>query len=240
MNNIAKEHWDNEYRQGSPHFHALASREPSSAATKFLWYMAGSDSPRPRSSPGIWMYDKGTVLEVGCGMGRNTNWLAETGLKSIGMDISSEAIEEARNRAQEAGVNVEYLVQSVADIWPFQPNSIDLVFDLVTLHLLTPQEASAYKNELCRCIKPIGRLFVYTLDRSVDECAKELLRDHPGPEPNTYFLPEINHVERTFTLDELQEVFSPLNLEYSELIKKPTRFMDKTYLRYYWWAVFGK
>lgn len=202
--------------------------------------MAGSGSPRPSSSPGLWMYNNGTALEVGCGMGRNTNWLADIGLNAIGMDISEVAIQEARKRAQEAGVNAKYQVQSVADRWPFEPESIDLVFDLVTLHLLTSRETKSYKNELCRCIKPLGRLFVYTLDRSMDDHAKELLREHPGPELNTYLLPEINHVERTFTLDELKDAFSPLNLEYSELIQKPTQFMDKTYLRYYWWAVFRK
>jgi len=224
-----KDHWDNEYRHGSPHFHALASSEPSRAAMRFVDYLEEKRIPLT-----------GRVLEPGCGMGRNTNWLAWMGLEVTGMDFSEVALGTAHLRAKETGANTNYVMGSIAEPWPFSSNAFDFTLDFVTLHLLTSKEAMDYRNEATCCLKSGGRLFVYTLDRSVDQEARDLLRSHPGPEPNTYLLPEINHIERTYTLPELVHQFDPLDLEHAELIRRETSFKDKIFERYYWWAVFRK
>ena len=46
----------------------------------------------------------GTALEVACGNGSASVWLAQQGLDVIGVDVSAVAVERARALAQEAGV----------------------------------------------------------------------------------------------------------------------------------------
>ena len=227
-----KKHWNREYAQGSPHFQALASEDPSRAVKKFMDYLAKLCIP-----------STGSILEVGCGMGRNTNWLATLGFSVTGMDVSDVAIVEAARRWRKkiaTGSTPTYIQDDISTRWPLEQDSFDFILDFATSHLLSINQLWTYSHEVLRTLKPGGRFVIYTLDRSVDEHAKRLLRHHPGLEPNTYILPEINHQERVYTIDELKTVFSPLTLEYSELMQVPTRFKDEIYERCYWWAVFRK
>lgn len=48
------------------------------------------------------------VLDVGCGEGRNSVWLARRGCKVTGIDISPLALEKARRLAEEHGVKVDW------------------------------------------------------------------------------------------------------------------------------------
>lgn len=82
---------------------------------------------------------------------------------------------------------------------------------------------------------------LYTLDRTRDEQSQRLLREHPGPEENTYVIPQMkNIVERAFSLEEIASRYDPLKIEHSQFLCKPTRFEDKVYERYYWWVVMTK
>ncbi|KAJ1470394.1 S-adenosyl-L-methionine-dependent methyltransferase [Baffinella frigidus] len=47
---------------------------------------------------------KGVVLDAGCGFGDNGIYLAKKGYTVVGFDFSEEAIEVAKKRAKEAGV----------------------------------------------------------------------------------------------------------------------------------------
>ena len=51
----------------------------------------------------------GRALELGCGTGTNTVWLAQHGFDCTGVDLSPRAIARARQRADEAGVQVNFL-----------------------------------------------------------------------------------------------------------------------------------
>lgn len=50
------------------------------------------------------------ALEIGCGTGTNAVFLARRGFKVTAVDISSLAIDQARKRASEAGVDVDFRV----------------------------------------------------------------------------------------------------------------------------------
>lgn len=49
------------------------------------------------------------ILDVGCGIGRHSIELAKRGYKVIGIDISKGMLEEAKRRARDAGVEVEFI-----------------------------------------------------------------------------------------------------------------------------------
>ncbi len=70
----------------------------------------------------------GKALDLGCGEGQNSIWLAQRGWIVNAVDISSSAIAEAREMAAAAGVD-RTVVFKVADIGEWGPLSrYDLVF----------------------------------------------------------------------------------------------------------------
>lgn len=52
----------------------------------------------------------GKALDVGCGTGDNTIWLAQNGFTVIATDTSDVALEKAREKAAEAGVKCEFVL----------------------------------------------------------------------------------------------------------------------------------
>lgn len=51
---------------------------------------------------------KGRALDVGCGTGTNAIWLAGEGFVAFGVDLASLAIERARTKAADAGVDCHF------------------------------------------------------------------------------------------------------------------------------------
>jgi SAM-dependent methyltransferase len=50
----------------------------------------------------------GRVLDVGCGIGTCTIWLAENGYEAAGIDVSGTAIRQAKENALKKGVSVSF------------------------------------------------------------------------------------------------------------------------------------
>jgi SAM-dependent methyltransferase len=94
-----------------------------------------------------------TVLEAGCGVGAQTVTLAQRspGARFTSVDVSQDAIAEARRRADAAGLtNVEFRHADIFDL-PFGAESFDCVFVCFVLeHLSRPVEALAVLRGLLR------------------------------------------------------------------------------------------
>lgn len=222
------EFWNQSYSKDIG-FEELVTDKPSNAIEKFANYLRSRRVPL-----------QGRLLDVGCGMGRNANWLARQGFNVTGVDISSVAIDEAGKRAQKLGLSVDYHVTDISTKLPFEDNSMDFIVDIVTSQLLTSGELKKYREEIIRVLKPGGMFLLYNLDRSVDKEAQKLVKEHPGPEENTYIIPQNNLFERVFTSDEIRDIWLPLNIEHLELLHIPTVFKGETYWRFFWWVIFRK
>lgn len=68
-----------------------------------------------------------SALDLACGTGRNTRFIAQTAREVVGIDISNVAIEKARELATEFS-NVEFLVADLDEGFP-----IDRNFDLIVV-----------------------------------------------------------------------------------------------------------
>src|SRR3954453_12870546 len=53
------------------------------------------------------------ALELGCGTGTNSAWLAQQGFEVTGIDVAPLAVEQAEKRAHAAGVKVHFVVADV-------------------------------------------------------------------------------------------------------------------------------
>jgi SAM-dependent methyltransferase len=78
----------------------------------------------------------GRMLELGCGPGNDAIWLARQGFSVTGVDISEQAVAEARRRAESAGVKATFqrLDFMVGDV-PGAP--FDMAFDRGCFHSST-------------------------------------------------------------------------------------------------------
>ena len=90
------------------------------------------------------------ALELGCGMGANAIWLAQQGFEVTALDLSASAIERARHRADEAGVNVRFLVADVLKPPPELAGPFDFFFDRGCYHVVRREHPQAYVQTLRR------------------------------------------------------------------------------------------
>lgn len=70
------------------------------------------------------------ILDVGCGRGRHARVLAHRGYRMTGLDLSEHAIDEARRRTAEEGLDVTYRVQDMRE--PMGTAAYDGVINLFT------------------------------------------------------------------------------------------------------------
>ena len=69
------------------------------------------------------------VLELGCGSGKNTEWLITKADKLVGLDFSSRMLDLARKKI--SSKNVSFICADINEKWPVNNNS----FDLATINL---------------------------------------------------------------------------------------------------------
>lgn len=92
---------------------------------------------------------RGSMLEIGCGVGRWTRRLAQSGHDVVGLDLSSIMVQEARRRAHEEAVDARcrFLTADSADI-PLQKRFDRILAVTVLQHLLDPERFRASLEQL--------------------------------------------------------------------------------------------
>jgi SAM-dependent methyltransferase len=108
----------------------------------------------------------GAALDLGCGTGTNTIFMAKQGRQAIGLDFVPEAIKKARLKAQQAGVSNSVQFQ-VADVTRLNEMDLPLsgfALDMGCFHGLSPDGQRGYAEGLAKALVPGGRFMLYTLD----------------------------------------------------------------------------
>lgn len=100
-----------------------------------------------------------SILEFGCGTGKNTRALARLGERLLAVDLSRGML--ARARAKVRGAGAGFAQADLAAAWPFPDQAFDLlVCNLVLEHI---QGLAHVFREAGRVLQPGGRFFVCEL-----------------------------------------------------------------------------
>ena len=112
------------------------------------------EEPHVRAALGaIWGRD---VLDLGCGTGRHTAWLAEAGARVTAVDFSENMLERARRKVSVA--DARFIVHDLHEPLPFDDASFDAVVSgLVLEHL---RDLGGFFIEARRVLRPEGRAVV--------------------------------------------------------------------------------
>ena len=129
---MRREDWDARYSQKG----LLWSAEPN----RFLVAEASGLTP-------------GRGLDLACGEGQNSIWLAGLGWRMLGVDYSPVAIEKARGRAERDGVAAEFLCDDLVTYEP-EASAFDLVIVLY-LHI-GADERRVVLERAARAVGPGG------------------------------------------------------------------------------------
>lgn len=227
--------WENEYRD--PQFLTLGT-EPLGVVRDFMKWVKKEVRKKPEafSAP----LTDWTVLDAGCGNGKNLKYLIEHFCKfGIGYDISPTAIDMAREISQ--GLWTSYEIRSIGEVLPLGNDSIDLVLDVTSSNSLDESEREKFLKEISRVLKTSGYFFVRALCKDGDANAKKMLQEFPGPETDTYIIPGMGLTERVFSKTDFEKTygkyFEILHLEKNSGYQK---WGNQSYKRNYWVAYLRK
>lgn len=187
------------------------------------------------------------ALDLGCGTGRNSNYLALEGAIVTAIEISGTALRLAVERAKELGLTgagsaaVEYIKRSMGEILPFENDIFDFVIDVTSSNSLNESERERYIQETYRVLKSGGNFFVKTLCKDGDHNAKNLIKLSPGKEYDTYIMPEISLTERVWSKEDFIAYYSRyFVIEKLEKKTNYSRINGQSYKRNFWLAYMSK
>jgi cyclopropane fatty-acyl-phospholipid synthase-like methyltransferase len=124
-------------------------------------------------------------LDLGCGTGTNSLYLARHGWRVVGVDLAAMAIRQARRKAGETGLSADFYAADVTRI-DFLDPPFDLAIDIGCFHTLDAQGRLRYRDQLCRLLTPGARFMLYAF----------------GPRPGRF-------VQMGVTREQVQRLFEP-------------------------------
>jgi ubiquinone/menaquinone biosynthesis C-methylase UbiE len=119
-----------------------------------------------------WQFD--SILEIGCGTGKNTALLAQVGARVHALDFSEGMIEKAKEKIK--AENVNFSVADLTQRWPCEDAAYDLIVcNLVLEHI---EDLSFIFSEVFRVLKESGEFLIHELHPFRQYEGKKAVFDH--------------------------------------------------------------
>jgi len=132
----------------------------------FIGHWVWTDNRIPKELKEIVeLHNPKTSLELGCGLGIFSSFMASQGIKATGVDFSSVAIEKANKRVANNTDKPEYIVGDVTNLKKIH-DQFDVSFDVGCFHCLDKEGQKKYVSEIYRLLKPGATLLIWALDTS--------------------------------------------------------------------------
>ena len=97
------------------------------------------------------------TIDLGCGTGNYTIYLASQRFEVTGIDISPTAIGLARNNAVQKGSECSFIVANVLGEMNEDIGKFDFAYDWELLHHIFPSDREKYINNVYRLLNPGGQ-----------------------------------------------------------------------------------
>lgn len=108
---------------------------------------------------------QGRVLDLGCGTGKHSIYLAQQGFTVVGVDFSTKAIELARRNARRVGAAADFFTGDVTRL-EFLHEPFDLVLDVGCFHGLDAPGRARYAAHLARLTRPGSTFLLWAFSSS--------------------------------------------------------------------------
>ena len=195
--------WVDEYQKGG--MPSSVRVNPSNVVVDFLSTVR---SRLPRATE---------ALDIGCGAGRNSFYLAEQGYGVQAMDYCSPQIDLVKaNSALRPELRLSATCGSVAERWPWSDACADFAIDAFCFkHQIGTDAIATYISELVRCLRPGGLFMLFLATREDGYYRQSPAAKQYGP--GLIIVDQGNAIpSRLYSLQEIVTVFAGFKLLHSE------------------------
>lgn len=140
-------------------------RTKGSGRYEELYLKQGEDAPWAIDKPSSELVElvteipKGNALDIGCGVGQESIFLAKNGFSVSGIDVAPTAIRIAKKKAREARAKVKFYVGDALSL-RFKDDEFDFVNDRGLFHTLNPDDRRKFVLEIERVLRKGGLYFM--------------------------------------------------------------------------------
>lgn len=207
-----------------------ASNEPSDDLILFRGYLMALGIKPPKK-----------VIDIGSGKGRNAIYLAKEGFEVCGVEYIDTAVKHASEQSDRQGINslTHFVLADVSKPWEFSKNYFDIAIDSLTSVGLEIRDRKICRDEMYRSLKKGGIALVRVVSAD-DTLEQELMKAHPGPEPNSSIWPETGKFQKNFTEKELRSFYNMFNVLTLEKRTKKAIKIGREFMATNWWVVLRK
>ncbi len=171
--------------------------------------------------------ERGNALDIGCGRGRNSIFLAQNGYRVHSVDFVESVLRELDEKAENEKLNIKTFCQSVTEPLPFADHSFDLVIDIFCYkHQIDAKLRASYRKEMLRVLRPSGFL-VLSLAGKNDGFYGPLLK----PGSNVIIDPYTEIASVLFDKEDIENEFSDFDITEYMPTSDESPMHGKTYKR---------
>jgi SAM-dependent methyltransferase len=142
----------------------MSTHEKDTFTSTYDWAKGWEDLPWSHAEPTLFLAEicrrrkPGRALDIGCGAGTDSLFLAQQGWEVTSLDFMPKALDYTVKRATEAGVSVTPVEADITDWDP--PHKYDLVLDHGLLHNMDPVRYAAYRDCVLRALADDGEFIL--------------------------------------------------------------------------------
>lgn len=96
------------------------------------------------------------TIDIGCGEGFYSIYLASKGFDVLGIDLSEKAIQYAKENAARRGVNVRFVAMDIADLNKLK-EKFDFALEWGVMHHIMPPQREEYIKNVANLLNPNGK-----------------------------------------------------------------------------------